>query len=1612
MVDEVRGFNIELGLDHAGVDKGLKDLQRQMKITNSELDKNLSAFQRGEQSMERYEATIEGLNRKMNVQQNIVEESRRKLDSLKTAYDKQKQALDQAGRNVDNLKRKYDTLNKTYGEGAKELRESEKRLKSVEAEFDKLSTATEKATKEYEKVTREFGEGSKESQEAGRALKKQTDELQTLTFEVGDARKEYGLLNKQYGEGSKELRESEKALSSAEGEYGKLSKAVEKTSKEIDNSEFSLNKAERELNKIRGSLDRTTQNMQEFQREQEENNRTLVKFGRGLQDGADHLDKFGDQMDTVAEKSALLSAVVAGIGIFAGSSALSMENSTVRMQNSLGLTEDAAADLAETSKRIYEDGFGDSLEEVDSALLQVRQNIRDLNDEDLENITQKALILSNTFDTDVNEVTRAANNLMAGFGIEADEAFDLMAHGAQNGLNFSNELFDNLSEYSTLFGTMGYSAEEYFQLLQAGLDAGAYNLDYINDVMKEFQIRIKDGSKGTSEAMAQMSEETQGVWQSFLDGGATVKDVMAAVTGDLEGMEDQTKANELGVQLFGTKFEDLEAEAVYALGNVDGELEGVNGTMDEMGRNMEESISQRALSLWREAKDTLMPLGETLLDVAEDALPAFERAIQTTTDTIEDMEPETLKSIAALGGFLVIATPVAKAFSVIAKGAAPVIRGVGKVTEKLGKFDGGAARAAGSAGLLAGGAGKLAGAVGLLNNPLGWAVGLVAAVGGGFAIAYDKVDWFRNSVDLAFETMTIFAEGIYEMTALPWLGEQFGNLWDKTEGFRESVTLTMDAVGAAIGDTFNEKIVEPFENFKAMHREAGESVDVFEEGVSEATTLALEDYVNFSVNAKLALDELYYGQQEVTQAQVEDVQEKYSLMNEEALLKLQERRENELAELQFLFEETGVLNDIERERILEKTNAHYNTEEDQLNQKNERIQEIIALAMETEGGLQSHHYEQIEMLQNDHNERTVETLSQGEIEQQAILERMQTNQLATSEATVEQLIADSEKAKNKTVKDAATKRDEIVAEAIRQRDETGNLSEEEAQKIIDEAEKQYNETVRNAENKHADVISEAAAQAAEHGVIVDGETGDILSKWDVFAMTLSGVMNNVKDNTVQKWKDMWAEVKGWVEDGVNGVARLYNWLMDQLGLDGAKLNPINITGYSSNTQGGYTRLPSYATGTNYHPGGLALVNDGGGPEIIQTPDGQMFMTHGENVLTDMPAGSTVYPHTKTKEIVNNMIPKYAEGTGGWLDELKKLRIGIGAAASATGDTLAGKASSAWDSGMSKAGEVLGKGAATATTLVSDVMSYANNPGALIEKMLGQFGVVNPLGGLHGEILSHMIGNFTSALTDKAKEMFAATATPVPGILDPSNISYHYGHTAKYTAETGRYWHSGVDFPFVYQSVRTPIGGTVTHQPFDSDGYGKWLTLNNGGTKLTFAHLSAYGTSNGEQVGPGDVIGTSGNTGFSTGPHLHFEYADNGRTKNPAPWLGSYENGGLLSQHGLYEGAEGNKMEMVLPLTNRNRSIELMEQAKALMGMNNHQAAAGGGNSEIISKLEEQLKVMNGSLKHYKQMVELLISINAKELHIGDDEIGQSTDRYNQRQSSKQRMKSGRLNYGL
>ncbi|WP_261766472.1 phage tail tape measure protein, partial [Halolactibacillus halophilus] len=434
---------------------------------------------------------------------------------------------------------------------------------------------------------------------------------------------------------------------------------------------------------------------------------------------------------------------------------------------------------------------------------------------------------------------------MKGFGLEADEAFDLMAKGAQNGLNFSNEMFDNLSEYSTLFGNMGYSAEEYFELLQKGTEAGVYNLDYINDVMKEFQIRVKDGSKTTSDAMDKLSEETQTVWKEFNKGDKTVKDVSNAVLKELKGMDDQVSANQVGVELFGTKFEDLESEAMYALGDIGDGLEDVDGTMDDMTKNTERSISRQWKSTWREAKEVLLPVGETLLDFTREVLPDVKDGIEGVTEWFEELDEEGKKNIIMFGGIAAAAGPVLSVVGGLSSGIGGLLKVGGSLSALLGK--------AGGTALL----GKL-GALGL-TGPVGMAV---AGVAGLTAVTYGLSKATEENLE---DTLSSIDTRKKEIESVDELIEKFGALQEKNKLSSDEILRYMD-ISDELKEAKTEKTIEKLKDEQAdllkksklTNEEMEEFLELNEEVVKKApaTSSVISDQGNAYADVLEKLEDL------------------------------------------------------------------------------------------------------------------------------------------------------------------------------------------------------------------------------------------------------------------------------------------------------------------------------------------------------------------------------------------------------------------------------------------------------------------------------------------------------------------------------------------------------------------------------------------------------------------------------------------------------------------------------------------------------------------------------------------------------------------------------------
>lgn len=534
--------------------------------------------------------------------------------------------------------------------------------------------------------------------------------------------------------------------------------------------------------------------------------------------GGELTSSFKNTFKDASSTMAALGTAAIAIGGAAGFAELAGQVSEVseslsKLQAQTGVTGEQFEALKDTATNIFRDNYGESFEEVTDALARVKQNMHNLDQGELESVTKNALMLSNTFDAEVNEVTRAANNMMTAFGVESTKAFDLFAAGAQRGLNFSDEMFDNIAEYSPLFGAMGYSAEEYFGIMERGAKAGVYNLDYVNDVMKEFQIRVKDGSKATNEAMSEMSKDTQNVWKEFLKGNGTVSDVASTVVGELQNMENQVEAGQLAVSLFGTKWEDLESSAMYAMLGTNEAMQDFEGRMEAINKIRFDTPGKAIRGIGRILfTDLVLPIGDAVLPILNvvanmlsNNLPG---AIAATKNILQTLAPVIFGVGAAFVTYQVLVFSIAKAqlvFNAVQKASVALLY-AHRTAMYAYMFAGGGVRGV----IVALRSAMAALNLTMLANPFVLTAAAIAGVGVAFYTAYKMSDRFRAAVDSVFAAMRDFV-----INTSNFIASNVVNIWngliDSTVGLGARIT---DSIGNGMTGNIG-KIVSSFvDSFK------------------------------------------------------------------------------------------------------------------------------------------------------------------------------------------------------------------------------------------------------------------------------------------------------------------------------------------------------------------------------------------------------------------------------------------------------------------------------------------------------------------------------------------------------------------------------------------------------------------------------------------------------------------------------------------------------------------------------------------------------------------------------------------------------------------------------
>lgn len=523
--------------------------------------------------------------------------------------------------------------------------------------------------------------------------------------------------------------------------------------------------------------------------------------------------------------------------------------------------------------------------------------------------------------------------------------------------------------------------------------------------------------------------------------------------------------------------------------------------------------------------------------------------------------------------------------------------------------------------------------------------------------------------------------------------------------------------------------------------------------------------------------------------------------------------------------------------------------------------------------------------------------------------------------------------------------------------------------------------------------------------------------------SLSSTMNGVANKMV-----------GGIGKGVNGVIGGVNYVLKEV---------------ESDKKLGNWTVPQYAKGTDGHPGGLALINDQKGPvheEYVQMPDGRGFIAKGKDLLVNLPKGAQVLNASLTKKMKNRLdIPHYANGTDDFdifdlIDDegvFKKLvdkridynsiiepwknmtKSGVKLMTSAAYPFVQKEIEENFSTGEFDGSIFQGEGN------FNGVYAYLVD---VAKKVMAKFPGLYPTSGYrpgdvyhHGkhqaiDISGYPVGS--PRYTAAANYAFEKFPRDVGYVITNGRVRDRIGYSGTGIHDGWATWPDGDHFDHVHISGSKGAGDIFTggsnsprKSPKPTGSHENWMRLagfkpseysainyivnheSSWNPSATNPSSGAYGLP---QSLPGNKMASAGSD-WRTNPITQLRWMRdyvNGRYGGAngalAFWKRNhwYANGGLINKDGLYRAGEGNKPEMVIPLTRKTRAIELMGQALAfLSGDNNNTSKQSSG----VDNTTELMTLIKQQQKQHSELMRVLRAILSKDSGITSDAVGKAAN---------------------
>ena len=414
--------------------------------------------------------------------------------------------------------------------------------------------------------------------------------------------------------------------------------------------------------------------------------------------------------------------------------------------------------------------------------------------------------------------------------------------------------------------------------------------------------------------------------------------------------------------------------------------------------------------------------------------------------------------------------------------------------------------------------------LGIKGGPLAAIAAMVAVIVLRFVDLYSKSELFRKGISAPWKVLKSVGT-----EAIDWVTKKLTGLYNYLvpEEVREKISAFFKAFDLDGWDIVLAAVFPALEAVTLAIRAIGyaasdavQPVDLFQDGISNATKTKVEPFVQQLRTLDDAIKTIDWGNNIVKQEDVDSIAQKVKAIRETIITELDADHNEALANLKPLKDNLG---SEAYQQLVSSTDKYYEQQKQKTQDAESQINAIMKAAAKDNRKLREDEKEKIAQLQEQMQTTGIETLSETEAESLAIMRRMKENSTRVSLEQASEIIKNAKKTHDEKVKAAETEYEKTIFYAKKQK-EAGIITEEQYKELEAAAKAHKDEQIGTSKKTYEGILDSVQTNLGETSKYINIETGEIKKNWQVWGEDIAKrareTWENIKTGASEKWEEI------------------------------------------------------------------------------------------------------------------------------------------------------------------------------------------------------------------------------------------------------------------------------------------------------------------------------------------------------------------------------------------------------------------------------------------------------------------------------------------------------------